>query len=187
MPVRVSNLWKPGTIKRKVLIVRKTRGGIIVSLIAMIATAGALPQGPPKVSPVRDETGWHWFQNCNEHKAMRLEVLLDGKIIYHSSFPICRANTGSNAARRQRVIAFYFKGGHVFQGEYHTAREQIIEGNIWQAGADSDAMLLGVSFSSKKQVLLNTIHVAKPDSASASEVDRGIVVRTFPTITVESR
>lgn len=111
---------------------------------------------------------------------MWLEVVLDGKIIYRSSFSICRASSGSNPAEgRQRIIAFYFKGGHVFQGEYHTARAQIIEGNIWQAGADPDAVLLGVSFSSKKQVLLNTIHVAKPDSVSASEIGRGIVVRRF--------
>jgi hypothetical protein len=177
-----------GTIKRKVLIVRKTRDIAIMLLIAMIATAGALPQGLAKVSPVKDEAAWQWFQNCKENKTMRLEVLLDGKIIYRSSFPICRANTGSNPAEgRQRTIAFYFKGGRVFQGEYHTARTQIIEGNIWQAGADPDAMLLGVSFSSKKQVLLNTIHVAKPDSVSASEIDRGIVVRTLPPPGARSR
>ena len=161
-------------------------GGTIVLLIAMIATANALPQGSPNVSSVWDEALWHWFQNCSENKAMRLEVLLNGKIIYRSSFPICRANSVPTPAEgRQRIIAFSFKGGHVFQGEYHTARTQIIEGNIWQAGADRDAMLLGVSFSSKKQVLLNTIHVAKPDSVSASEVDRGITVRTFPSMTVE--
>jgi hypothetical protein len=168
--------------------VKKTRAGAIVLLIAMIATAGPLPQGLPKVSPVRNETVWNWFQNCSENKAMRLEVVQDGKIIYRSSFPICRSNTGSKpAARRQRIIVFHFKGGHVFQGEYHTAKTQMIEGNIWQAGADSDALLLGLSFSSKKQVLLNTIHVAKPDSVSASEVDGGIVVRTFPPPGARSR
>ena len=164
------------------------RDGTTVLLIAMLATAGALPQGLPKVSPARDEIAWHWFQNCSENKSMRLEVLLDGKIIHRSSFPICRSNTGSNPAEgRQRTIAFYFKGGRVFHGEYHTARTQIIEGNIWQAGADPDAMLLGVSFSSKKQVLLNTIHAAKSDSVSVSEVDRGIVVRTFPPPGARSR
>ena len=169
------------------LIVRKTRDGTIALLIAMIASVGAWPQGSTKVSHGADQAAWRWFQNCSENKAIRLEVLLDRKIIYRSSFPICRSNTGSPSERRQKIIAFYFKGGHVFQGEYHTGRTQIIEGNIWQAGADRDAVLLGVSFSSKKQVLLNTIHVAKPDRASASEVDRGIVVRTFPSITGESR
>ena len=53
---------------------------------------------------------------------------------------------------------------------------QTIEANIWQAGADPDALLLGVTFVSDR-VLLNSIHVAKPDTASASQVDRGVVLR----------
>ncbi|MBZ5782256.1 hypothetical protein, partial [Klebsiella aerogenes] len=65
-------------------------------------------------------------------------------------------------------------------GEYHTTSTQTIEGNIWQAGADPGDLILGVSFATKNQVLLNTIHIARPGSASSSEVDRGIVVRTFP-------
>ena len=32
----------------------------------------------------------------------------------------------------------------------------------------------------KDQVLLNTIHAAKPNAQSVWELDRGIVVRTFP-------
>ena len=32
----------------------------------------------------------------------------------------------------------------------------------------------------KGQILLNTIHIAKPDARSVWELDRGIVVRTFP-------
>ena len=77
-------------------------------------------------------------------------------------------------------MAFYFKGGHEFQGEYRTAKTQTIEGNIWQAAEDPDGLLLGVSFATKKQVLLNTIHLAKANSVSQSEVDNGILVKTFP-------
>ena len=65
-------------------------------------------------------------------------------------------------------------------GEYRTVHTQTIEGNVWQAGSDPDELLLGISFSTKNQVLLNTIHIAKPGRVSSSEVDRGIVVRTFP-------
>jgi len=56
----------------------------------------------------------------------------------------------------------------------------MIEGNIWQAGADPGVILFGVSFSTKEQVLLNTIHIAEPSKESASEIDRGLIVRTFP-------
>jgi hypothetical protein len=114
---------------------------------------------------------------------MRLEVLLSGNVIHRSSFPICSITDRSEEVdNQQKIVAFSFKGGYVFQSEYHTARTQTIEGNIWQAGADPGAILFGISFTSQNQILLNTIHVAKPESESTSEIDRGLIVRTFPII-----
>jgi len=112
---------------------------------------------------------------------MGLEVLLNGRVIHRSSFSICRiSDRFKETDRQQKIVAFSFKGGHVFQGEYHTTRTQTIEGSIWQAGTDPGTILFGISFSTSKQVLLNTVHVAKPGSASKSEIDRGLIVRTFP-------
>jgi len=56
-----------------------------------------------------------------------------------------------------------------------------------QAGADPAAILLGVSFATKQQVLLNTIHIARPGKASISEIDRGLTVRTFPVSRKQSK
>jgi len=112
---------------------------------------------------------------------MALEVLLDGKSIYHSEFRAClmdRNDTKSESQRKIRV--FYISGGHTFQGEYHTKKTDKIEGNIWQAGADPGDMLLGLSFETKDQVLLNTLHIAKPGETTQSKLDSGIVVRTYP-------
>jgi hypothetical protein len=113
---------------------------------------------------------------------MGIEVLLNGKMIHRSSFPICPISDRSDwkTERQQKIVAFYFKGGKAFQGEYRTTPTQTIEGNIWQAGNDPGVILIGVSFSTKKQVLLNTIHVAKMGSESTSEFDHGFIVRTFP-------
>jgi hypothetical protein len=140
---------------------------------------------PPLLWPQEPQVApgplWHWFGDCGEETHMGLEVLLNGKVIHRASFPICPISDRSKKTdRQQKIVAFSFKGGHVFQGEYHTTRTQTIEGNIWQAGIDPGAILFGVSFSTKKQVLLNTIHVAKPGSKSTSEIDRGLTVRTFP-------
>ena len=112
---------------------------------------------------------------------MRVELLVDAKLVYHSSFPICRIDPSDRADSRQRVLAFRFKGGRLFEERgIQTASTQTIEGNIWQAGADPDDLILWVSFATKKRILLNTIYIARPASASVSEVDRGIVVKTFP-------
>jgi hypothetical protein len=135
----------------------------------------------PQVPEAAPEPLWYWFGACSDKTHMGLEVLLDGEVIHRSSFPICPIiDRSKETDHQQKIVAFSFKGGHVFQGEYHTTRTQMIEGNIWQAGTDPGTILFGISFSTKKQVLLNTIHVAKSGSGSTSEIDRGLFVRTFP-------
>lgn len=106
---------------------------------------------------------------------MGIEVLLRGKAIYRSSFPVCPINDRSKEV--VKTLVFSFKGGHNFQG---TTPNQAIDGNIWQAGTDPGVILLGLSFATRKELLLNIIHIAKPDRESISEIDTGLTVRTFP-------
>jgi len=134
------------------------------------------PQAETVPSPV-----WRWFQTCSESTTMGVDVVLEGKLVYRSSFPICNgAGAPNNSDGKQKTLSFSFNGGHLFQGEYHTAPAQRVKGNIWQAGADLDDLILGVSFATKNQVLLNTVYTVRPGRASESEVDRGIVVKTYP-------
>ena len=151
------------------------RSRFLVALI-FVAAAPLVSSQEPRVS---SDPLWSWFGNCSDKRYMGLEVSLSGKIIHRSSFPICPI--GDLSKEVGKTVAFSFKGGPLFQGEYHTTQTQTIEGNIWQAGTDPGVILFGVSFSTKKQVLLNTIHIAKPGSWSTSEIDRGLIVRTFPT------
>ncbi len=119
---------------------------------------------------------WQWFQNCGSStKTLGLVVLVDDNAVYQSQFPVCR----KNGPTPERKIVFHIKGGHVFRGTYRTSSTQTIEANIWQAGADPDVLLLGVRFASDR-VLLNAVHVAKLDSTSVSQLERGVAVRTFP-------
>jgi hypothetical protein len=119
---------------------------------------------------------WHWFQSCGSStKNLGLVVLLDGKTVYRSQFPLCR----NNEPPSDRKISFHIKGGHVFRGDYRTSPSQTIKVNIWQVKADPDTLLLAVKFASDR-VLLNTTHVAKPDSTSVSQLDPGLEVKTFP-------
>jgi hypothetical protein len=154
------------------------RRTIVAILLLNVWTvcAAALPQEAARSSAAIGT--WHWFESCGGTKNLGLVVLLDGKTVYRSRFPVCR-NNGPTATAEERKIVFHFKGGRVFQGEYRTLPTQTIEANIWQAGADPDALLLGITFVSDR-VLLNTIHAAKPDGTSVSQLDHGIVVRTFP-------
>jgi hypothetical protein len=163
------NAWLPSVIVIKVHGVRALAVLILVIACPIVssqesqATAGQL---------------WSWFGKCRQESDMGLEVALTGKVIYRTSFSVCPIRARSEEARK--TLVFSFKGGHVFQGEYHTTRAETIEGNIWQAGSDPGFILLGVSFSTGKQSVLNTIHIAKPGKASFTEIDRGLTVRTFP-------
>ena len=153
---------------------RKTKIAILLLSVCVVCAA-ASAQGAARSS---EQRAWHWFGSCGDTRNLSLVVLLDGKAIYRSRFPVGRDN-GPTPTAGERKIVFHFKGGHIFQGKYRTLPTQTIEANIWQAGADPNALLLGVTFVSDR-VLLNTIHVAKPENTSVSQLDRGIVVRTFP-------
>ena len=48
------------------------------------------------------------------------------------------------------------------------------------AGADPDAMILGVSFATRDAIFMNTLHIASPDQQKASEIEPGLVIITEP-------
>jgi hypothetical protein len=73
-----------------------------------------------------------------------------------SVIPICSIHDRSEEVKN--TLRFSLKGGQVFQGEYHTTPAQTIVGNIWQAGSDPGVILLGVSFSTDKQVTAENPH-----------------------------
>jgi hypothetical protein len=123
---------------------------------------------------------------CGGH-IMKLEVRLDQKIIYQSSFPLCRAERSSaHSEGQKKKLEFVFKAPRaiVWQGyrdeDNTTEPAQDIEGNIWLAGADPNAMILGVSFVSRDSIYMNTLHIAYPDRRQVSEIEPGLVVITEP-------
>jgi len=118
---------------------------------------------------------------------MKLEVRLDQKTIYQSSFPACRTDgLSTNNVGQKKILAFVFNAPRaiVWQGyrdeDNTTNPDQEIEGNIWLAGADPDAMILGVSFVSRGAIYMNTLHIAYPDRRHVSEIEPGLVVITEP-------
>ena len=136
-------------------------------------------------TPLHAERAWFWSGDCPNGATLRLELLIEGQAVYQTEFRACHMERTAalTDAEQQKMRVFYFPGGHTFQGTYHTTTQEKIEGSIWQAGADPDALLLGVSFTAPGahgQILLNTIHIAKPGKESRSLLDRGVVIKTYP-------
>jgi len=124
---------------------------------------------------------WYWISDCPVGKTMRLEVILNRKSIYQSSFSICRRRPADvQTEQTEPRLAFTFGGGHLFQGEYRTVPADMVEGSIWQAGAEPDGLFLGVAFVAKHQVMLNSLHFVKPARPSESKLDPGLLIRTYP-------
>ncbi len=129
---------------------------------------------------------WFWFTTCGG-PVMKLEVRLDQKTIYQFSFPACRTDRlSTNNVGQKKILEFVFNAPRaiVWQGyrdeDNTTNPDQEIEGNIWLAGAEPDAMILGVSFVSRGAIYMNTLHIAFPDRRHVSEIESGLVVITEP-------
>ena len=153
----------------------------IVPFVALVVVT-IQPVAFRQASPQQLEKIWFWFGDCPEPSPMRVQVLLEGKTIYQSHFRACQMNrTAANTEREQKVrTSFHFSGGHTFQGTHHTRETETIQGTIWQAGADTDDILLGVSLLTHDQVSLNTIHIVKPGKTTESKLDPGLVLKTYP-------
>ena len=133
------------------------------------------------VSPV-SVWAWYWLDgDCRVCKKLGLELLLDGKSIYRGSLSVRRMERATVSSKHlARTLVFSFKGGHDFQGEYPTTPQEPIEVNIWQAGAEPGGVLLGISFATKNQIVLNTLHFAAPNRSSEMLLDPGLLIRTYP-------
>jgi hypothetical protein len=125
---------------------------------------------------------WQWFEGCQPEKQMRVNVLLHGKSLYSAAFPACRMRRGEIPDESpQKVLVFSFQGSAgLFGAEFRRLGTRDIEGNIWRAGGEPDAILLGVSFATPDQILLNSIHIATARKASRSALARGLIIATSP-------
>jgi len=128
-----------------------------------------------------NEKAWWWFDDCPDGRSMGIDVLLDHKPIYHTELRVCQMYRNDADSRpKQKTIVFNMPGGHTFRNTYHTKKAEKIEGSIWQAGAEPTDLLLGLSFSTRGQVLLNAIHIIDPSEVTTSNIDAGMVVKTYP-------
>jgi hypothetical protein len=129
---------------------------------------------------------WFWFATCGG-PLMTLEARFDNHIIQKSTFPLCRASRESAHSQGQTGrIEFTLRPDRVIvwtgyrEKDDRTAAGEVLEGNIWEAGADPDALTLGVSFVNGNRILMNTVHIAHPAGRDESEIAKGLVVRTYP-------
>jgi hypothetical protein len=159
----------------RMLIVTRREVKCTLLFFAALFAAPAIAQESSS-RPKTPEFMWTWSKQCDGKHELGVTVRLERKVLYRGIISICHGNRDAEDGR----VEFHFSGGHLFQGEYLTRSTDAIEGKIWQASGESDALILGISFDTKKQVLLNTLHIAKPDKQTSSELDKSLFITTYP-------
>ena len=151
--------------------------GAAIALALMPGTLSG--QAPPSA---REEVVWHWFGACAGRDSMVLEVRLDGKPVYASTFPMCKQRRSQiKPERQQRLLEFHFEAvPRRFGPRSRAADPEPIGGTIWETGGEPNAILLGLSIAAEDQVLLNMHYTARMDAESRSERVRGLVITTHP-------
>lgn len=76
----------------------------------------------------------------------------------------------------KRRVAWY---GYRATKEWSPSSEKL-ELGIWQAGADSQYMMLGVSVVGTKRIWMNTLIVADPYKATSGQIGGGLYVKIDP-------
>jgi hypothetical protein len=131
---------------------------------------------------------WYWQARGNAHR-MKLEVRVDNKTIFTTTLSI--AHNGRDAIPKRsyaKKIRFSFRPERsiVWSGyrdeDVVSPAKQGIQCDIWMAGADENAIILGVSFDRSDAILMNTLHLASPSREARSEIADGLVIVTSPAI-----
>jgi hypothetical protein len=139
---------------------------------------------PTRLLAQQDEIVWAWFTRCRQQKTVVLDVRLDQKLLYHSSFPICRVERQMEPRKRLEFSftaprSIVWKGYRSDEGDTTVADTEFAV-SIWQAGGDPDALLLGVAVSAADVLHMNTILIVRPDKASLDQLADGLSVSTHP-------
>ena len=150
--------------------------------VALAITLTPAPVSGQASSSARSDLVWHWFGDCATGDSLVLDVRFDGQPIYTSTFPVCKMRQSQiKPEPQQRLLSFQFDAlPKRFRASNRETEPEAIECTMWEAASESNAIRLGVSFSKKHQVLLNTHHPARIDIETRTERVRGLLIKTRP-------
>jgi len=131
---------------------------------------------------------WAWNVQCGA-SALFIELKLDGHSIHHVAVPICRQpGSQQSAAAGTRKVSFSITPNRPIIWHGYRDREDVAAAGaplaieLWQAGADMDTLMLGVAASDpvSNSVYMKTVHMAKVDKDSTTDIARGLIIFSRP-------
>jgi hypothetical protein len=152
--------------------VRKRISWLLILASAAVArgTAAEPPAGSFVVS---------WSEKCPSATYISVVLSVDGRSAYSRNIPVCFTERNSLPPATLSTTL------QTDRSHFGEPSRTPLEVDFWEASADPDALVLGISFSSKQRVWLNTLHVALSSKQAVTELAPGVSVRTFPTVSKE--
>ncbi len=120
-----------------------------------------------------------WSEKCPASKKLTVELLVDGQRKYRKTISICQIERNTLPGGTMSTTL------QTERSHFGEPRLTLLEAVFWEAGADPDALVLGVSFASKERVWLNSLHVAFPDKEARTELAPGVSIKSYPTVSAE--
>lgn len=112
---------------------------------------------------------------------------MDNETIFMTTFSIAQTDRSAIPKKSHaKKIRFSFRPERaiVWSGyrdaDIVSSAKQRIECDIWMAGVEEGAVILGVSFDRNDDILMNTLHLALATSEARSEIADGLVFITSP-------
>lgn len=160
-----------------------TRSNAARSVVLLSCLVGT-QLAPVRLLAQQHDTAWAWFTRCHQPRNVALDVHLDQKLIYRSSFPICHVERKNEPQKR---VAFSFNAPRPIVWKRYrsdegdtTAADTRFEVSVWQAGGDLDDLLLGVGVSAGDGLHMNTIVIVWPNKSNVSQLADGLSVTSHP-------
>jgi hypothetical protein len=161
-----------------------TRPGGSSTRVALAAAITALITAPIAAQEPT-ELLWFWMEDCGGPQ-IRLELEFDGSVVRETTLPICQRSRASEPPDQARMLVIRFAptrqvawSGYKEEPETSPANE-ILEFQVWQAGADPNCAIFGLSVSANHNLYMNTLLLALPDRPFESTLANGLVLRTVP-------
>ena len=133
---------------------------------------------------------WVWNPRCPTPTKVHLRVRLDGTTIYATSLPLCRwerhFEKGKASFRFTSARPLVWYGYRSDQGDGAkdpgdtTPAGTTLEVDFWQAGGESDVIVLGYTVAAADGLHMNSLHPLSPTQKRTSTMAPGLVLETSP-------
>jgi len=157
----------------------------MVQRATVVAVVAGVMLGAP-IPAAAEAPVWFWYTSCGG-PAMTLEVRFDKQVVYTASMPLCRMHRQAKTEEKPaRVLDVPFEAPRSIKWEGYrdapdiTKQGQRLHLNLWQAGANPNDLIIGVSAIDNATIYMNTVHIAHPDRRDETEIAQGLVIVTYP-------